>query len=109
MITKYQRVRVIKCTNLIWTDLEYRILQALQSQQETFPEWKRRPDPVSYSALVFHISVGIQTLLGGRNHPVVLNLKDQHQLVLRLLGTPTKGYMHAIVKGYAECHIGLSR
>jgi transposase len=72
---------------LVYAALEYRIRQALQSQHETFPDQKGRPSQQPTARWVFHVFVGIQVLLGVGDHPVVLNLSDQHQLVLKLLGT----------------------
>jgi transposase len=72
---------------LVYAALEYRIRQALQSQQETFPDQKGRPSQQPTARWVFHVFVGIHVLLGVRDHPVVLNLNNQHQLVLKLLGS----------------------
>ena len=72
---------------LIYAALEYRLRQALQSQQEPFPDQKGRPSQQPTARWVFHVFVGIHVLLGVGDHPVVLHLNAQHQLVLQLLGT----------------------
>jgi transposase len=72
---------------LVYAALEYRIRQALQSQHETFPDQKGRPSQQPTARWVFHVFVGIHVLFGVGDHPVVLNLNDQHRLVLKLLGT----------------------
>jgi transposase len=72
---------------LVYAALEYRIRQALQVQQETFPDQKGQPGQTPTARWVFHYFVGIHILLGIGEAPLVLNLNAQHQLVLRLLGT----------------------
>ena len=72
---------------LVYAALEYRIRQALQRQQETFPDQKGRQIPNPTARWVFHAFVGIHVLMGAAPEPLVLNLHAAHQLVLRLLGT----------------------
>jgi transposase len=71
---------------LVYAALEYRIRQALRSQHATFPDQKGRPIQHPTARWVFHVFVGIHVLLGVGEQPVVLNLNEQHQLVLTLLG-----------------------
>jgi transposase len=71
---------------LVYAALEYRIRQALQGQQETFPDQKGQPVQTPTMRWIFHYFVGIHVLLGVGAAPLVLNLNAQHQLVLRLLG-----------------------
>ena len=71
---------------LVYAALEYRIRQALQSQHETFPDQKGRPIQQPTARWVFHVFVGIHVLLGVGEHPVVLNLNDQHQLCAQTAG-----------------------
>jgi transposase len=71
---------------LVYAALEYRIRQALRSQHKTFPDQKGRPIQHPTARWVFHFFVGIHVLLGVGEHPVVVNLNDQHQLLLKLLG-----------------------
>jgi transposase len=72
---------------LVYAALEYRIRQSLRSQHETFPDQKGRLIQHPTARWVFHVFVGIHVLLGVGDHPVVLNLNDQHQRLLKLLGT----------------------
>jgi transposase len=71
---------------LVSAALEYRVRQALRSQHKTFPAQKGRPLQHPTARGVFHFFVGLQVLLGVGEHPVVVNLNDQHQLLLKLLG-----------------------
>jgi transposase len=71
---------------LVYAALEYRIRQALQGQQETFPDQKGQPGQTPTARWIFHYFVGIHVLLGVSATPLVLNLEAPHQLVLRLLG-----------------------
>jgi transposase len=71
---------------LVYAALEYRIRQALQGQQETFPDQKGQPVQTPTMRWSFHYFVGIHVLLGVGAAPLVLHLNAQHQLVLRLLG-----------------------
>jgi transposase len=71
---------------LVYAALEYRIRQALRTQQETFPDQKGRSGQTPTARWVFHYFVGIHILLGAGPTPLVLNHNAQHQLVLRLLG-----------------------
>lgn len=72
---------------LVYAALEYRIRQALRAQQETFPDQKGRRVQNPTARWVFHYFVGIHVLLGVAQEPLVLNLHEEHQRVLRLLGT----------------------
>jgi transposase len=72
---------------LVYAALEYRLRQALRAQQETFPDQKGRRVQSPTARWVFHYFVGIHVLLGVAKEPLVLNLHEEHQLVLRLLGT----------------------
>ena len=72
---------------LVYAALEYRIRQALQVQQGTFPDQKGKLVQTPTMRWIFHYFVGIHVLLGAGAGPLVLNLNAQHQLVLRLLGT----------------------
>jgi transposase len=76
---------------LVYAALEYRIRQALCTHQETFPDQKGRPLQKPTARWVFHYFVGIHVLLGVGAQPLVLNLNDQHQLVLKLLGVSYEG------------------
>ena len=71
---------------LVSAALEYRIRQALQVQQETFPDQNGQPVQTPTMRGIFHYFVGIHVLFGAGVKPLVLHLNAQHQLVLRLLG-----------------------
>jgi hypothetical protein len=71
---------------LVYAALEYRIRQALQGQQETFPDQKGQPVQTPTLRWGFHDFVGIHVPLGAGVEPLVLTLNAQHQLVLRRLG-----------------------
>ena len=72
---------------LVYAALEYRIRQARSAQQETFPDQKGRRGTNPTARWVFYSCVGIHILLGAAREPIVLNVRADHQLVLRLLGT----------------------
>lgn len=72
---------------LVSAALEYRIRQALQSQHEPFADQQGRPSQQPTARGVSHVFVGSHVLLGVGDHPVVLKLNDQPQLVLKLLGS----------------------
>jgi transposase len=73
---------------LVYAALEYRIRRALHVQQESFPDQKGRPSQQPTARWIFHAFIGIHVLFGVESEPLVLNLHEQHQLVLRLLGAP---------------------
>jgi hypothetical protein len=83
-----------KCTNLAWTDLvyaalEYRIRTALKEHAATFPDQKGKRIQNPTARWVFHFFVGIHVLfIPGQWNPLVVNLTQEHQSLLRLLGKP---------------------
>lgn len=66
--------------------LEYRIRQALQGHDATFPHHhgKRGQNPTA--RWVFHYFVGIHLLIAPGQWPIVFNLTDEHRNLLQLLG-----------------------
>jgi transposase len=76
---------------LVYAALEYRIRKALQDQGATFPNPKGQPGQNPTARWVFQYVVGIHVLLIPGEGPLVLNLADEHQRVLRLLGNPYMG------------------
>jgi hypothetical protein len=68
--------------------LEYRIRQALKDQAATFPDQKGKPTQTPTARWVFHDFVGIHLLCQAGQWPIVLNLTEEHQHLLRLLGQP---------------------
>src|SRR5919202_636005 len=71
---------------LVYAALEYRIRQALRAQQETFPEQKGRRVQNPTARWVFHYFVGIHVLYVPQQGPIVINLAEEHQHLLQLLG-----------------------
>jgi hypothetical protein len=57
-------LRVMTVCLLVYAALEYRMRQALQVQQETFPDQKGQPGQTPTARWVVHYFVGIHILLG---------------------------------------------
>jgi transposase len=77
---------------LVYAALEYRIRTALKAHQVTFPNPKKQPVQNPTARWVFQYFVGIHLLLSPGQRPLVLNLTDKHQQLLRLLGTPYEAF-----------------
>jgi transposase len=73
---------------LVYAALEYRIRKALKDHDATFPNQKGKPLQNPTARWVFHCFVGIHLLLMPGQWPLVLNLTEEHQKLLRLLGKP---------------------
>jgi transposase len=73
---------------LVYAALEYRIRKALQDHGATFPNQQGTPVQNPTARWVFHYFVGIHVLLMPGQWPVVLNLTEEHQQLLKLLGAP---------------------
>jgi transposase len=73
---------------LVYAALEYRIRKALQDHGATFPNQKGQPVQNPTARWVFQYFVGIHVLLIPGQWPVVLNLTEEHQQLLKLLGKP---------------------
>jgi transposase len=71
---------------LVYAALEYRIRKTLKAHQATFPNQKGRPVQNPTVRWVFQYFVGIHLLRVPGQGTFVLNLNDQHQQLLRLLG-----------------------
>jgi transposase len=71
---------------LVYAALEYRIRQTLKAHQATFPNQKGQPGQNPTARWVFQYFVGIHLLRVPGQGAFVLNLNDQHQQLLRLLG-----------------------
>ena len=72
----------------VYAALEYRIRQALKDQEATFPDQKGKRIPNPTARWVLHYFVGIHLLCQAGQWPMVLNLTEEHQHLLRLLGQP---------------------
>jgi transposase len=74
---------------LVYAALEYRIRTVLKAHDATFPNQQGKPVQNPTARWVFHYFVGIHVLLiPGQWCPLVVNLTEEHQLLLRLLGKP---------------------
>jgi transposase len=73
---------------LVYAALEYRIRKALITQQATFPNQKGQSIQNPTARWVFQYFVGIHLLCRPGEWPLVLNLTETHQHLLRLLGQP---------------------
>jgi transposase len=73
---------------LVYAALEYRIRQALKAQEATFPDQKGKRIHNPTARWVFQYFVGIHVLCQADQWPIVLNLTEEHQNLLRLLGQP---------------------
>jgi transposase len=77
---------------LVYAALEYRIRQTLKAHQATFPNQKGQPVQNPTARWVFQYFVGIHLLRVPGQGAFVLNLNDQHQQLLRLLGRPYEAF-----------------
>jgi transposase len=71
---------------LVYAALEYRIRTALKGHGATFPDQKGKPTQTPTARWVFHYYVGIHVLFIPQQWPIVINLTEEHQHLLRLLG-----------------------
>lgn len=72
---------------LVYAALEYRIRQVLQDHDATVPNQQGKPVQNPTARWVFHYFVGIHVLrIPGPWDPLVVNLTEQHQRLLQLLG-----------------------
>jgi len=77
---------------LVYAALEYRIRKALKDHGATFPNQKGQPVQNPTARWVFQYFVGIHVLLIPGEGSLVLNLAEEHQCLLRLLGDPYMGF-----------------
>ena len=73
---------------LVYAALEYRIRHALKDHGATFPDQKGKRIHNPTARRVFQYFVGIHLLCQAGQWPIVLNLTEEHQHLLRLLGQP---------------------
>jgi transposase len=71
---------------LVYAALEYRIRTALKEHGATFPDQKGQRIPNPTTRWVFHYFVGIHVLYIPGQGLMILNLTDEHQHLLELLG-----------------------
>ena len=73
---------------LVYAGLEYRIRKALREHAATFPDQKGKRIQHPKTRWVLQYLVGIHWLCQAGQWPLVLNLTEEHQHLLRLLGQP---------------------
>ena len=73
---------------LVYASLEYRIRQALKAHGATFPDQKGKRIHNPTARWVFQYFVGIHVLCQADQWSIVLNLTEEQQNLLRLLGQP---------------------
>jgi transposase len=66
--------------------LEYRMRTALKEHEATFPHQKGQRIQNPTARWVFHYFVGMHVLYVPQQGPIVLNLTEEHQHLLQLLG-----------------------
>jgi transposase len=71
---------------LVYAALEYRIRTALKESGATFPDQKGKRIQNPTARWVFHYFVGIHVLYVPQQGPIVINLAEEHQHLLQLLG-----------------------
>jgi transposase len=71
---------------LVYAALEYRIRTALTEHEATFPDQKGKRIQNPTARWVFHYFVGIHVLYPPQQWPIVVNLTEEHQHLLQLLG-----------------------
>jgi transposase len=71
---------------LVYAALEYRIRKVLKEHEATFPDQKGKRIQHPTARWVFHYFVGIHLLCPRGQWPIVLNVTEEHQNLLRLLG-----------------------
>ena len=74
---------------LVYTALEYRIRNVLKEHEATFPDQQGNRIQNPTARWVFHYFGGIHVLfLPEPWAPLIVNLTEEHQSLLRLLGKP---------------------
>jgi transposase len=73
---------------LVYAALEYRIRQTLRAHEATFPNQQGQPSQNPTTRWVFQYFGGIHLLSRPGQRPLVLNLNETHEHLLRLLGRP---------------------
>jgi len=73
---------------MVYAALEFRIRQALQEAGETFPNQLGKPVMNPTARWVFQYFTGIHLLIINDQQTLVLNMNEEHQRIIRLLGNP---------------------
>ena len=77
---------------LVYAALEYRIRKVLKDHDATCPNQQGQPVQNPTARWVFQYFVGIHLLRIRGEGAFVLNLNDQHQQLLRLLGRSSEAF-----------------
>lgn len=73
---------------LVYAALQYRLRQALAAKGETVPNQKGKPIKNPTARWIFQCFAGIHLLRSQQQTPLVLNRRELHGQILRLLGPP---------------------
>ena len=79
---------------LVYAGVEYRIRQALKVHEATFPNHKGKRLPNPTARWVLQYVAGIHVLCQAGQWPIGLNVTEEHQHLLRLLGPPYMRFYH---------------
>jgi transposase len=79
-------MRVMTLCLLVYAALEHRIRERLQTEGQNFPHQTGKPVQNPTARWVFQYFVGIHLLILADAQALVLNLNEQHQNLLELLG-----------------------
>ena len=71
---------------MVYASLEWRIREGLREQGEAIPDQKGKPTRRPTARWVFYVFEGIHVLVVGEQR-LVLNLKEPHEIILRVLGS----------------------
>ena len=71
---------------LIYASLEYKIRTTLEEKDETFPNQKGMPIKKPTMRWIFQCFSGIHVLIIEKTRTLIMNLKEMHLQILRLLG-----------------------
>ena len=71
---------------LVYAALEYRIRQALKESDQTFPNQKGEEISSPTARWIFQYFTGIHILLIQEVQAIVLNMNQQHFMLVKLLG-----------------------
>ncbi len=78
---------VMTLSLLIYATLEHQIRSVLKQANETYPDQKGKPTSTPSARWIFQSFSGIHELTVKQNTVMILNIKNQHQRLLKLLGT----------------------
>jgi transposase len=89
-LKKPQRIEallmVMTCSLMIYAALEHRIRSELKAQNQTIPDMKKKPTNRPTARWVFLCFLGISELTMNGSPPMLANLNEVHQTIIRVLG-----------------------